>query len=147
MSIAHATLTVERRLAAPRAHVFAAWQGPSLHQWYLPAGKLIENANDFQVGGRQMHVFGPEGGPVFRTENRYEDIVVNERIVAVGSTFMNDARASTTLCTVELRDDGDGTLLILTDQSVYYLGDYSEGRREGWRKILGDLDAWLQEKV
>ena len=145
MTIPHATFTVERRLKAPRAKVFAAWQ--ALHDWYLPTGQLHDSVNEFRVGGRQMHVFGPAGGPVFRTEGRYEDIVENERIVVSQTTLMNDVRGSTSICTVELVDDGNGTRLILTDQSAYYMGDYSMVRREGWEKILGGLEAWMQETV
>lgn len=144
MTIPHATFTVEKRLRAPRAKVFAAWQGASLHKWYLPSGQLHDSLNEFRVGGRQMHVFGPAGGPVFRTEGRYEDIAEGERIVTAQSTYMNDARGSTSLCTVELVDDGDGTRLILTDQTAYYMGDYSAVRREGWDKILAGLESWLK---
>lgn len=144
MTIAHRTFTVERRLKAPRAKVFAAWQGGSLAKWYVPGGLGRESVNEFRVGGLQRAVFGPEGGPVFRGEARYEDIVENERIVTAGSMHMNDVRASTTLCTIELVDDGEGTRLILTDQTAYYMGDYSASRREGWDKILGALEAFVE---
>jgi uncharacterized protein YndB with AHSA1/START domain len=143
-SVTHATFTVERRLNAPRARVFAAWSGPSLHKWFVPTGRTIESLNEFRVGGQQRTVFGPEGGPVFRGEGRYEDITENGRIVTAGSMHMNDMRASTTLCTIEFLDDGDGTRLILTDQTVYYMGDFSASRREGWDKILASLEAWLE---
>jgi uncharacterized protein YndB with AHSA1/START domain len=144
MSVAHATITVERRLSAPRTKVFAAWNGKALHKWYLPAGDLHDSANDFRVGGQQMQTFGPAGGPVFRTDGRYEDIVEGERIVTTATTHRDSERGSTTVCTVELRDDGEGTRLILTDQSAYYLGDYSAMRRDGWNKILDGLQAWLE---
>lgn len=142
MTIPHATFTVEKRLRVPRTKVFAAWS--SLHKWYLPAGMLHDGVNEFHVGGRQMHVFGPQGGPVFRTEGRYEDIAENERIVVSQTTHRDDARTSTSLCTVELVDDGEGTRLILTDQSAYYSGDYSAIRRDGWEKILGELESYLK---
>jgi uncharacterized protein YndB with AHSA1/START domain len=145
MTIPHATFTVEKRLKAPRAKAFAAWQ--SLHDWYLPSGQLHDGVNEFRVGGRQMHVFGPPGGPVFRTDGRYEDIVEGERIVVTQTTHRNEARASTSICTVEFLDDGQGTRLILTDQSAYYMGDYSAIRRDGWEKILGWLETWMQELV
>lgn len=146
MTIAHATFTVEKRLRAPRARVFAAWSDASLHKWYLPSDQLHDGLNEFRVGGRQMHVFGPQGGPVFRTEGRYEDILEGERIVVAQTTHMNDVRSSTSLCTVELVDDGAGTRVILTDQSAYYMTDYSAVRRGGWEKILAGLEAFLGDK-
>lgn len=147
MTIPHASFIVERRLKAPRARVFAAWKDLSLAQWYVPGGQMIESVNEFHVGGVQRTVFGPQGGPVFRGEGRYEDIVEDERIVTAGSMHMNDVRASTTLCTIEFLDEGDGTRLVLTDQTAYYMGDYSASRREGWDKILVSLEAWLKENA
>ncbi len=144
MTIPHATFTLERRVAANRTRVFAAWQGASLAKWYVPGGLADGSVNEFRVGGLQRSIFGPQGGPVFRGEGRYEDIVENERIVTAGTMHMNDARSSTTLCTIEFFDDGDGTRIVLTDQSAYYMGDFSAGRREGWDKILGSLAAYLE---
>lgn len=147
MTIPHATFTVEKRVGLPRAKVFAAWQGTSLHKWYLPGDQLKESFNDFRVGGRQMHAFGAKDGPSFLTEGRYEDIVDGERIVVAQTTSMNGARASTSLCTVELVDDGAGTRIILTDQTAYYMGDYSAMRREGWEKVLGGLELFTKENA
>lgn len=143
--IPHADFTINRRYAAPRARVFRAWSDPAqMARWYVPTGVLHDSANDFRVGGRQMHAFGPEGGPVFRFDGRYEDIVENERIVTTGTMHMNDARGSTAIMTVEFFDDEGGTKIILRDQSAYYLGDYSASRHEGWTRILDTLDTFLK---
>jgi uncharacterized protein YndB with AHSA1/START domain len=144
MTIPHATFTLERRLKAPRAKVFAAWPGASLHKWFVPTGQLIESVNEFHVGGLQRTVFGPEGGPVFRGDGRYEDIVDGARIVTAGTMHVNDLRASTTLCTIEFLDDGDGTRIVLTDQTAYYMSDFSASRREGWSLILASLATYLE---
>ncbi len=145
MTIPHASFTIERHYAAPRARVFHAWSDPAqMAKWYVPTGQLTDSANDFRVGGRQMHAFGHEGGPSFRFEGRYEDIVEGERIVTTGTMHMNDARGSTAICSVELFDDGEGTRIVMRDQSAYYMGDYSTVRKEGWSRILDNLDAYLK---
>lgn len=144
MSTPHATFTVERRLAAPRARAFAAWQGASLANWYVHDGQASECINEFRVGGLQRIVFGPQGGPVFRGEARYEDIAPDERIVTAGSMYRDAVCCSSTLCTIEFFDADEGSRIVLTDQTAYYVGDYSQSRREGWEKILGWLEAYLQ---
>jgi hypothetical protein len=47
------------------------------------------------------------------------------------------------MCTVELSPQGDGTLLVLTDQSAFFGGETEADRTEGWGEILDHLVAHL----
>jgi uncharacterized protein YndB with AHSA1/START domain len=144
-----ATCVLERRYDAKPARVFRAFSDPQqFRAWHVP-GKdwsMFESVVEFRAGGRHVMRFGPQGGPYFRGEGRYEDIVPDARIVT--SFSMHDEgqgiRMSSTLCTVEFIPDGNGTCLILTDQSMFYAWETPDDRKGGWSEILDKLARHLK---
>jgi hypothetical protein len=55
-----------------------------------------------------------------------------------------ERRMSATLLTVEMRPEREGTLLVLTDQSVYFgAGEVPTHRRAGWGEILDRLARYF----
>jgi uncharacterized protein YndB with AHSA1/START domain len=109
------------------------------------AGSWPRFDQDFRVGGHERARFGPKGAPHLREDGRFLDIVPNERIVSAGTMHEDEVRISTTLCTVELAADGDGTLLKLTDQSAFLDGrERPDERRSGWGKVLERLADFLR---
>lgn len=143
----HATVVVERDLAAPPARVFAAWADPDQRrQWDIPsAGWVVaEQRQDFHVGGEEYSRFGPAEDPQFISKGFYLDIVPNARIVSAGTMHFRDQRSSSTLCTVELTPHGKGTRLKITDQSAYLGGGEAPSDRDaGWNEIADKLVAFL----
>src|SRR3546814_12525552 len=62
----HATFTLERRLDAPPAAVFAAWAEPALkRRWFGEADgwEDVEHRLDFRVGGSEYSSARQPGGP------------------------------------------------------------------------------------
>jgi uncharacterized protein YndB with AHSA1/START domain len=141
----HVTTVVERRFERiPPSAVFQAWADPAQRaQWDLPGGNdwvLVELSQDFRIGGREKARFGPRDDPRYWSVGEYLDIVPDERIVSAGVMHSGTVRTSATLLTVELHREGDGTHLVLTDQSVYFgSGEMPSDRLSGWGEILDRL--------
>jgi uncharacterized protein YndB with AHSA1/START domain len=149
-SVTHATFVVERSYDASPARVFAAWADPAAKaRWFKSPEDWgpDEFQLDFRVGGREVNRGGPTGGPVYTYDARYQDIVANERIVCTYRMHMDDALMSVSVATVELRPEGAGTRLVLTEQGAYLDGlDSPEQRQEGMGQLLDALDAELRRE-
>lgn len=117
-SAVHDTFIIERNFDAIPARVFAAFaEREAKAQWFeAPASrwKTLERTMDFRVGGserlkgrfdeRQTHTF----------EARYYEIVPEQRIVYSYEMYLDDARTSVSLATIEIAAAGQGTRLRIT---------------------------------
>ena len=102
---------------------------------------------DFRIGGRELSRGGPKGGPVHTYEARYQDIVADQRIVYTYSMHLDQALISVSVATVELRPEGAGTRLVLTEQGAYLDGFDDTGERErGTAELLDALGAELRRE-
>jgi uncharacterized protein YndB with AHSA1/START domain len=149
-SVTHATFAVERSYDAPPARVFAAWADPAAKaRWFASPEEWgpDEFELEFRVGGREVGRGGPKGGPVHLYEARYQDIVANQRIVYSYSMYLDQALISVSLATVELRPEGAGTRLVVTEQGAYLDGYDDAGQRErGTAELLDALGAELRRE-
>jgi hypothetical protein len=76
----------------------------------------------------------------------YHDITPNERIVYAYRMTLNGAPMSSSLATIELRPEGEGTHLTLTEYGVYFDGFTEEaaaGREHGTNWLMDKLGASL----
>ena len=150
-SVAHATFVVERTYDAAPARVFAAWADPATKaRWFASPEEWgpDEFELDFRVGGREVNRGGPEGGPVFAFEGRYQDIVADERIVYTYSMHQDQTLLSISVATGELRPEGAGTRLVLTEQGAYLDGhDDPAQRQQGAGGLLDALGAELRRQA
>jgi uncharacterized protein YndB with AHSA1/START domain len=64
--------------------------------------------------------------------------VPNERIVYVYEMHVGEPRISVSLATIELQARGQGTLLKITEQGVFFDGYDDGGSREHGTRILMD---------
>jgi uncharacterized protein YndB with AHSA1/START domain len=146
-SVSLDTFVIERTYDAPVAQVFRAWAEPELKaRWFagstdaLGAGYEL----DFRVGGREVNRGGPPGGPVYTYESEFRDIVPEQRIVYTYEMHADEARISVTVATVEFRNQGATTQLVLTEQGVFLDGHDNVAQREaGTRSMLESLAAGL----
>lgn len=147
-SVTHSTFVIERKYAASPARVFAAWADPAIKSRWFSSPEEWKDGKyqlDFRVGGSEQASGGPPGGPVFSYDARYQDIVPDERFVTTYVMHMDDKRISVSVATVELKPDGNGTLLVLTEQGAFLDGYDNAGERErGTRQLLDALDRELQ---
>ncbi|HEY8699589.1 MAG TPA: SRPBCC family protein [Arthrobacter sp.] len=146
--LTHASFSLERKLSVPPSRVFQAFSDyESKKKWFggPPEWTQGESSLDFRVGGRETDVGGPEGGFVSTMHAIYYDIVQDERIVYTYEMLLNGERTSVSLSTVEFEPDGEGTLLTLTEQGVYFTKeDQAAGRKEGFEGLLDALQAYLE---
>jgi uncharacterized protein YndB with AHSA1/START domain len=149
-SVTHATFVVERSYAASPARVFNAWADPAAkRRWFGGPDEWErgEYALDFRVGGRERAGGGPKGGPVHRYDAIYWDIVPNERIVSTYEMHLDEQRISVSLATVELKPEGSGTRLVLTEHGAFLDGyDNPAQREQGTRELLDALGEALQRE-
>jgi uncharacterized protein YndB with AHSA1/START domain len=147
-SIEHASFTIERRYEVPPGKVFAAWADEAAKaRWFAGPEEWTAAPHrlDFRVGGREVSSGGPKGGPVHTYTAVYWDIVPDERIVYTYEMLMDGVRISVSLTTIELRPDGERTVLTLTEQGAFFDGLDSPARREhGTGSLLDALARALQ---
>jgi uncharacterized protein YndB with AHSA1/START domain len=143
----HATFVIERSYAAP---VDAVWHALSDNDaravWFGGGSEFEEDerSHDFRVDGKGTESGRWKNGPKSRFVSTYTDIVDNERIVYTYDMWVDDRHMSTSLTTITLEPEGDGTLLTFTEQAVHLDGlDTVEGREEGTRGLLDALGAYV----
>lgn len=131
--VRHATFAVERTYDAAPARVFAAWAKPEAKaRWFSCHDAPSSFEMDFRTGGREAHRIMLPGGPVYRVDIAYHDIVPDRRIVYVYDMHVDDLRVSVSLVTVELTAAGGGTRLAFTEQAGFLDGrDASPERAHG----------------
>ncbi len=145
-SIEHASFTVERTYDATPGRVFAAFADPAHKaRWFGPGdGAETDATLDFRVGGAESMSGQIEGGPSFRYDAVYQDIVTDERIVYTYDMHLNDQRISVSVATVELTPVGERTRLLITEQGAYLDGlDQPSMRQKGTEELMDKLAATL----
>jgi uncharacterized protein YndB with AHSA1/START domain len=132
------SLALKRRLNAPPAKVFSAWTDPKkIARWFCPLQcepKLAES--DARVGGRYRIVVRSPDGEEHDVSGTFHEVVPNEKLVFSWAWRSTPERES--LVTVELKPDGDGTLLTLTHERFF--DEAARDRHQaGWSPILDRL--------
>lgn len=148
----HAGFSIQCHYAAPPAQVFAAWADPAARQrWFVAAADwdIAEYRHDFRVGGQELGRFArTPDDPVYTSETVYLDLVPDRRIVLACSMARNGLRVSASLLTVQLREQGRGTRLLLTEQGAFLdRQDSSAAREKSWRDLLAALGRELESRA
>ena len=144
-SVEHNTFVIERSYDAPIERVYAAWAEPEAKsRWFgIPDG---EYALDFRVGGRELNRGSGPDGRVFTYDARYQDIVVDQRIVFAYSMLADETLISVSLATVEFAEKDSGTRLLYTEQGAFLDGnDNPHRRKDGTRGLLEALGRQLEK--
>jgi uncharacterized protein YndB with AHSA1/START domain len=145
-SVTHSTFVLERTYAASPSRVFAAWAEPEAKaRWFGNAGgERGEWELDFRVGGRETSRGAMESGTAYSYDALYQDIVQDERIVYTYDMHLDGRRISVSVATVELKPEGEGTRLVLTEQGAFLDGlDSAEMRQSGTGGLLDALGKEL----
>jgi uncharacterized protein YndB with AHSA1/START domain len=143
----HATFVVERSYPVPVSSVWHALSDNEARaQWFSggPEFDVRERSHEFCVGGYAVEEGQWQGGPRSRFHSTYTDIVNHQRIVFTYDMWLDDRHISTSLTTIVVESEGQGTRLTYTEQGVHFDGlDSVEGREEGTRGLLDNLGSFL----
>ncbi|SDO37943.1 Uncharacterized conserved protein YndB, AHSA1/START domain [Nakamurella panacisegetis] len=146
-STTHGTFVIERTYPVPVAEVWTALTDDAAReQWFGggPEFDATERSHEFRVGGHTTEEGQWHGGPRSRFRATYTDIVDRNRMVFTYDMWIDGAHLSTSLTTITVAPDGDGTLLTFTEQGVFFDGiDTIETREGGTRGLLDNLGAFL----
>jgi len=147
-TLAHATLTLNRRYPASVQRVWKAFEDPTVRAiWAAPSDDATVRFDraDFQVGGVDETVCVIDGEDAYLVDDRYYALAEPSRLVFTETIAVPGALLGVCLCSVELSPDGDGTRLTLTVQTTALDGSGLEmGVGEGWGKALDNLENLLQ---
>jgi uncharacterized protein YndB with AHSA1/START domain len=138
---------------AKRSEVFDAWTKPDLmRKWFFPPSWSSETDVDLRVGGRYSHVMIDDGsgmggddpgeaGARYWHKGEYLEITPPERLVFTWTSHAVD----NTRVTVELRDLGESTEVILTHE---FLPTPEERANHdgGWTVCLSNLERFLTKQ-
>lgn len=133
------SLTLKRRLKASPAEVYEAWTVPEkMNRWWGGHNEASRTATtDVRVGGRFQVGFKGNDGEQHDVSGIYREVVRHRRLVFSWAWRTTPERESQV--TVDLKPDGDGTLLTLTHEQFF---DQSacDGHRIGWTIAFDNLE-------
>jgi uncharacterized protein YndB with AHSA1/START domain len=133
------SLTLKRRLKAPPAKVFAAWTDPEKVKVWMGPGeiKALRVETDLRVGGRYRWVMKSPDGEEHDVSGVYREVVPNQKLVFTWAWKSTPERES--LVTVEIKPDGDGSLLTLTHEQ-FFDADARDRHQGGWTGALDKME-------
>ncbi len=135
---------LRRTFSAPRGKVFRAWTDPEeLKRWWGPDGYATPSAEvDLRVGG--MYRLGMKklpDGQIFYLTGAYREVRPPERLVYTWR-WEAEPELGETLVTVEFRDLGDATEVVVTHE-LFLSEKARQDHRKGWSGCLDRLARTL----
>jgi uncharacterized protein YndB with AHSA1/START domain len=140
-NVTHATFSLERILRVPPARVFAAFTDrEAKDRWFGPMEnwELLEREFDVRPGGRERAMGRWASGRVSDFDARYFDVVPDARLVYAYEMHIDGVKISVSLATVEIRPEGTGARLTITEQGAFLDGYDDNGAREHGTNFLVD---------
>jgi uncharacterized protein YndB with AHSA1/START domain len=150
LSVVHATFRLERVYEAPPSRVWKALtQAEAKAKWFAGTSgqwDLLEREMDVRPGGRERLKGRWQSGIVTTFDAAYHDVIAEARLVYSYNMYIDDRKISVSLATIELKRDGSGTRLTVTEQGAFLDGYDDAGSREHGTGILLDyLGASLKD--
>ena len=141
---ANLTLNLSRTFDAPRERVFRAWTDPALlEKWWGPPGFTCPLAQvDLRAGGTYRLGMKPPGGEVFYLRGVFREVRPPERLVYTWKWEEDTEGAGETLVTVEFKDLGARTEVVLTHER-FPDAEAVERHTDGWDGCLVRLAELL----
>lgn len=133
------SLRVSRVIEAEPEAVFRAWTDPEqLKRWSSPDGVTVADVQvDLKVGGRYRIRMKTEEGKTHTAVGQYREIEPPHRLVY--SWDWEEESIGETLVTVEFRDQGESTEVVLTHER-FPNAEAKSGHEEGWTSCLDRLE-------
>ena len=139
-------LTLERRLAAPRARVYKAWTDPEeVRQWWALSGMTVEIAEfDIRVGGRFRLGLRSKEGNLHVAGGEYSVVDPPAKLVHSWQWEQREPGDTQVMrVTVEFIEDGHATRLVLTHED-FRDQQAADSHNSGWTDKLDCIERYLQ---
>jgi uncharacterized protein YndB with AHSA1/START domain len=147
-SVVHASFSLERVYDASPGEVFHALTDRAAKaRWFEGGGNYttLEREMDVRPGGRERVKGRWASGMVTTFDAVYFDVVPNARLVYTYEMHLDEKKISVSLATMELRPEGAGTRLVVTEQGAFLDGyDDAGSRANGTGSLLDRLGASLR---
>jgi uncharacterized protein YndB with AHSA1/START domain len=145
-NVVHASFTITRSWPHPPAKVFRAFADCAAKDKWFGAGPdwtPLTREFDFRVGGREHAAGRWKTGMVSTFDCVYHDIVEPSsteegRIIYSYTMHLDERKISVSQACIELKADGQGTKLVLTEYGDYLDGYDDAGSREHGTNFLMD---------
>lgn len=136
------SLRVARVIPAEPQAVFRAWTEPEqLKRWSSPDGVTVADVQvDLKVGGRYRIRMKTAEGKTHTAIGEYREIEPPHRLVY--SWDWEEESIGETLVTVEFRDQGGSTEVVLTHER-FPNAEAKSGHEDGWTSCLDRLERLL----
>jgi uncharacterized protein YndB with AHSA1/START domain len=141
---AETTLKVRRTFQAPRERVFRAWTDAiELGRWFAPSDDYhaLVPELDLKVGGKYCVEMHHKDGNIHRVSGTYREIKPPEKI-AFTWLWERDPQADESLVTIEFRDLGPSTEILLTHENLPSM-EQREKHEHGWIGCVAHLSNYL----
>ena len=135
---------MKRTFQAPREKAFRAWtDARELAPWFAPSAEYstVVTELDLNVGGQYCIEIHHKGGNVHKVMGTYREIEPPEKL-AFTWRWENDPSASESVVTVEFRDLGPATEILLTHE-LLPSAEEREKHGHGWEGCLAQLAKYL----
>jgi uncharacterized protein YndB with AHSA1/START domain len=136
------SLTLKRRINAAPAKVFSAWIDPEkVKRWMGPGEvKALQVESDPRTGGRYRWLMQAPDGEQHDVSGVYREVVPNQKLVFTWAWKSKPERES--LVTVEIKPDGDGSMLTLTHEQ--FADDEARDRhQQGWTGAMEKFEKFV----
>ena len=139
---ARLAITLRRTIPARRGEVFRAWTDPAeLKRWWARPGFTVVDAQvDLRIGGGFRIDTRPDVGNVFSVFGSYREVRPPERLVYTWAWQGTRMDGIETLVTVDFREAGQDTEVLLTHEGFDTQGDHT-AHRDAW---IGCFDRLSQ---
>ena len=137
-----ATLTFDRKVAAPLSTLYQAWTAPAARAVWAPPtpGVTVEFLEaDSSVGGREVSLCKVAGEPDIRVEAGWLEMQPNRVSVNYEVVSCEGIIQSAALVTAGFAEDGAGSTLTVTIQLSSLAEDMEQGYRQGFGAGLANL--------
>lgn len=143
-TMADNVLRLERTLDAPRGIVYRAWTDPvHLAQWWGPEGMSTPNCElDVRPGGKWRTCMMGEDKTEHWVQGVYRELDPPEKLVFTWAWEEDGQPGHETVVTIELRDDGPQTQMVLT-QTGFESVDSRDKHGQGWSSSFNCLNQFF----
>ena len=139
-------LRLERTLAAPPEHVFAAFvEAEKLAEWWGPAGFTSPRVDlDVREGGRYRIAMQPPAGDVFHLRGTFRRMDPPRRLVYTFEWEEPTPDDRETVVALTFQSSEDGTRLVV-DHATFATEERFALHQAGWTEALARLERMLAQ--